>query len=87
MEISSLKRFIEIKQQIKELEKEKNNLQAKIRASFDFGTHEIDGVKVIRSTRSRLELDKAGILELIGINAYKSFEKPNEYEVIQVETI
>lgn len=86
MEISKLKRFIELKKQAKALEKEMNDIKAEIRKSLDFGFHEFDGVKVTRSYRSRLELDKAGILELIGIDKYQSFEKPSEYEVIKVES-
>ena len=51
------------------------------------GEFEVDGVKVTRATRIRIDLDKERVLIKLGQKAYMDCEKATEYEVITVKRV
>ena len=83
----NLRRYLEIKKQIALLEKEANLIKREIRTNLPFGTHEFGDIKVIRSTRIRIDLDKESVLLKLGAEAYQACEKASEYEVVEVKQI
>lgn len=83
----NLNRYLELKKQEAEIAKELKLMKQKIRESFSVGDTEIDGIKVSRSTRIRIDLDKESVLRKLGPHAYQQCEKATEYEVVTVKRV
>lgn len=87
MEALNLRRYMQIKSQIAELEKEANLIKRDIKASFGMGSFTVGDIKVVRSTRIRIDLDKESVLLKLGAEAYQACEKASEYEVVEVKPV
>jgi hypothetical protein len=85
MEITKLERYLELKKQESDITNELNLLKREIRESMVIGDTELGGIKVSRSMRTRIDLDKERVLVALGEQGYKSCEKISEYEVILVK--
>lgn len=87
MELSKLEKFLELKAQESEITKQLNLLKREIRESLPVGDSEFGDIKVSRSSRIRIDLDKESVLKRLGERGYKECEKASEYEVLTVKRI
>lgn len=87
MEHSKIERFLELKKMEAEITKEMNELKRQFRESFSLGDTEVDGVKISRALRTRIDLDKEKVLIRLGADGYKDCEKITEYEVLTVKRV
>ena len=82
-----LEKYLEQKKIEAEAQKKLKELKKQIQAEFAMGEFEVDGVKVTRASRIRIDLDKERVLMKLGQEAYMDCEKATEYEVITVKRV
>jgi hypothetical protein len=82
-----LEKYLELKKQEAEVTKQLNSLKNEIKLAYAIGDSETNGIKVSRSLRIRIDLDKEAVLLKIGADAYKECEKATEYEVLTVKRL
>ena len=82
-----LEKYLQQKKIEAEAQKKLKELKKQIQAEFGMGEFEVDGVKVTRSSRIRIDLDKERALMKLGQEAYMDCEKATEYEVITVKRV
>jgi translation initiation factor IF-3 len=82
-----LEQYLELKKKQAEIEKQLETLKREIRAKYDIGEHEVNGIQVKISKRMRFDLDKEKVMIKIGSIGYQECEKVTEYEVITVKLI
>lgn len=87
MELNKLEEYLSLKRQEAEITKKLNDLKAEFREALPFGDSEFGDIKVQRTLRTRIDLDKEQVLIRLGERGYKDCEKITEYEVLTVKRV
>lgn len=76
----NIERYLDLKRQIADLTAEMDGIRSEWLASLAVGTHG----RITITKRTRIDLDKAAVLTVVGPDVYKNLEKISEYTVVQV---
>ena len=83
--MTALERYLELKKQESSVVKELESLKKEIRELYSLGDTEVGDIKVSRSMRTRIDIDKEKVLIRLGVEAFQECEKISEYEVLVVK--
>ena len=83
--MTALERYLELKKQESSVVKELELLKKEIRELYSLGDTEVGDIKVSRSMRTRIDIDKEKVLIRLGVEAFQECEKISEYEVLVVK--
>lgn len=84
---AKLKRYLEISNQIKSLEKEAESLKKEIKSNYADGNFVINDVLLQVTSQMRETINKEALIEAYGIATISKYTKISEYKIIQVKSI